>query len=131
MTLPSLSLDIHFTTSPVTVRTDGYSTINPSSARRFMSRPLSKAVSMDDLRNAIRKVESSVDFAMKQDADAIDGESSVGSSSYGDWSDDVLSVIAPLGEGSGGAVQAVKDERTGNCYARKTIVTRSRSVSAV
>jgi hypothetical protein len=39
------------------------------------------------------------------------------------WSDGVLDVVAVLGEGASGAVEAVQDTRTGRRYARKTIVT--------
>jgi serine/threonine protein kinase len=35
----------------------------------------------------------------------------------------VLEVVSVLGEGAGGAVQAVRDTRTGSRYARKTIAT--------
>ena len=41
------------------------------------------------------------------------------------WSDDVLEVMSRLGEGAGGAVYKVKDVRTGDVYARKTIPTRT------
>lgn len=40
------------------------------------------------------------------------------------WSDDVLEEIQRLGEGAGGAVHKVKDKRTGEIMARKTITTR-------
>jgi serine/threonine protein kinase len=39
------------------------------------------------------------------------------------WSDGVLDVVAVLGEGASGAVQAVQDKRTGRRFARKTIIT--------
>ncbi|KAH9984558.1 kinase-like domain-containing protein [Russula vinacea] len=41
----------------------------------------------------------------------------------GVWSDGVLDVVALLGEGASGAVQAVQDKRTGRRFARKTIIT--------
>ncbi|KAH9079535.1 kinase-like protein, partial [Lactarius deliciosus] len=41
-----------------------------------------------------------------------------------EWSDDVLHVIARLGEGASGAVHEVRDGRTGKLMARKTITTR-------
>lgn len=41
------------------------------------------------------------------------------------WSDDVLEVVSRLGEGAGGAVYKVRDKRTGELYARKTIPTRT------
>jgi mitogen-activated protein kinase kinase len=40
------------------------------------------------------------------------------------WSDDVLEELSRLGEGAGGAVHKVKDKRTGEIMARKTITTR-------
>ncbi|KAI0287452.1 kinase-like domain-containing protein [Russula brevipes] len=39
------------------------------------------------------------------------------------WSDGVLDVVAVLGEGASGAVEAVQDKRTGRRFARKTIIT--------
>lgn len=41
------------------------------------------------------------------------------------WSDDAFQVVSRLGEGAGGAVYKVKDKRTGDLYARKTIPTRT------
>jgi mitogen-activated protein kinase kinase len=46
-----------------------------------------------------------------------------GGVSGGMWSDGVLDVVALLGEGASGAVQAVQDKRTGRRFARKTIIT--------
>ncbi|KZV62817.1 Pkinase-domain-containing protein [Peniophora sp. CONT] len=76
-------------------------------------RALSKSVSLDDVRSAIKRFDNS-----------SDEDSSLEGSPHGDWSDDVLDSFARLGEGVGGAVHAVRDKRTGKCYARKTIVTR-------
>ncbi|KAI0036926.1 kinase-like protein [Vararia minispora EC-137] len=53
-----------------------------------------------------------------------DDDSSLEPSPSIEWSDDVLEIVARLGEGAGGAVHAVRDARTGKCYARKSIVTR-------
>ena len=39
------------------------------------------------------------------------------------WSDGVLDIVAVLGEGASGAVEAVQDKRTGRRFARKTIIT--------
>jgi serine/threonine protein kinase len=47
-----------------------------------------------------------------------------GPGTRGAWSDDVLDVVALLGEGASGTVQAVQDKRTGLRFARKTIITR-------
>ena len=51
------------------------------------------------------------------------GDVAVGPGTRGVWSDDVLDVLALLGEGASGAVQAVQDKRTGRRFARKTIIT--------
>jgi len=122
--LPSLTLEIPYSTTPVAKYDDSNNTVYPSVARRFLSRPLSKAVSVDDLRNAIRKMDSRMESTVQQEESTSDGEYSVGPSPTGDWSDDVLAVLSRLGEGASGTVHAVRDERTGKCYARKTIVTR-------
>ncbi|EED81681.1 candidate kinase [Postia placenta Mad-698-R] len=42
---------------------------------------------------------------------------------FDEWSDDYLDVINRLGEGAGGAVDRVRDRRTGRVMARKTITT--------
>jgi mitogen-activated protein kinase kinase len=98
-------------------------TLRPVSTRSMTSRPVSKTVSMDDLRNAIRRIESRPDFSQTSEPPS-DDDSSLESSPQAEWSDDVLLVVARLGEGAGGAVHAVRDFRTDKVYARKTIVTR-------
>lgn len=65
-------------------------------------RALSKSVSLDDVRSAIKRFDNS-----------SDEDSSLEGSPHGDWSDDVLDTFARLGEGVGGAVHAVRDKRTG------------------
>lgn len=40
-----------------------------------------------------------------------------------EWNDDMLEIVARLGEGAGGAVSKVRDKRTGRLMARKTIPT--------
>ena len=42
---------------------------------------------------------------------------------FDQWSDDVLEELTRLGEGAGGAVYKVRDRRTGQVMARKTITT--------
>ncbi|KAH9949547.1 kinase-like protein [Amylocystis lapponica] len=42
---------------------------------------------------------------------------------FDQWSDDLLDELSRLGEGAGGAVYKVKDRRTGNVMARKSITT--------
>ena len=49
------------------------------------------------------------------------------SSQADEWSDEFLQELDRLGEGAGGAVQKVKDKRTGMMMARKTITTREAS----
>lgn len=48
-----------------------------------------------------------------------------------DFSDEVLEELERLGEGAGGAVQKVRDNRSGGVYARKTITTREVAVKHV
>jgi serine/threonine protein kinase len=50
-------------------------------------------------------------------------DAGAGADARGGWSDDVLEVVSVLGEGASGAVQAVRDTRTGRRYARKAIAT--------
>jgi mitogen-activated protein kinase kinase len=51
------------------------------------------------------------------------GDPAVGGGAGPVWSDGVFEVVALLGEGASGAVEAVKDKRTGRRFARKTIIT--------
>jgi mitogen-activated protein kinase kinase len=49
----------------------------------------------------------------------------IGSVGIRSFSDDVLEEISRLGEGAGGAVHKVRDKRSGELFARKTIPTRT------
>jgi hypothetical protein len=121
-------------------------------------RSISKIVSLNDLRQLVRRMEEAPppsaspppDRAppVRKDDDGDDGDDEMlqgngngsgsgsesgngnkdggagaGADARGGWSDDVLEVVSVLGEGASGAVQAVRDTRTGRRYARKTIAT--------
>ena len=72
-------------------------TVRPDQTVSPRPRAPSKKISMDDIRQTVRK--------------------------FDEWSDDYLEDLARLGEGAGGAVYKVKDKRTGLVMARKTITT--------
>ena len=118
-------------------------------------RSISKIVSLNDLRQLVRRMEEAPPpsaspppdraLPVRKDDDGDDGDDEIlgngsgsgsecgngnkdgGGAGAGDarggWSDDVLEVVSVLGEGASGAVQAVRDTRTGRRYARKTIAT--------
>ncbi|KAI0728131.1 kinase [Fomitopsis betulina] len=72
-------------------------TVRPELTISPIPRAPTKKISMDDIRQTVRK--------------------------FDEWSDDYLEDLARLGEGAGGAVYKVKDKRTGFFMARKTITT--------
>ncbi|KAI0267082.1 kinase-like domain-containing protein [Gloeopeniophorella convolvens] len=86
-------------------------------------RSLSKVVSLNDLQQLVRRMEAHP----PSPASSVSSDDALGvvpaSGAAVQWSDDVLEVVAHLGEGASGAVQAVRDRRTGRALARKTIIT--------
>lgn len=72
-------------------------TVKPELTISPVPRAPTKKISMDDIRQTVRK--------------------------FDEWSDDYLEDLARLGEGAGGAVYKVRDKRTGFVMARKTITT--------
>ena len=95
-------------------------------------RSISKIVSLSDLRQLVRRMEAPPPPSPAQTGDVPgngtgnggdDVVAGGGGRDGGVWSDSVLDVVALLGEGASGAVQAVQDKRTGRRFARKTIIT--------
>jgi len=76
---------------------------------------------MDDLRRVISDIGTTRSESVKQQGC---GRGDPVRYPHSDWSDDVLEVLAHLGEGIGGVVHEVRDIRTGMKMARKAIVTR-------
>ncbi|KAI0315692.1 kinase-like protein [Amylostereum chailletii] len=100
---------------PTSSKQNSDETVRPS------PRPISRSVSIADLRQTIRNIDT------PEPVPSISSSSDEGSlerSNTQEWSDDLFVVVRRLGEGAGGAVHAVRDKRTGAMYARKTIVTR-------
>lgn len=62
---------------------------------------------------------------------STDSSNSPSSAHPNDFSDEALEELDRLGEGAGGAVHKVRDKRSGNIYARKTITTREVAVKHV
>lgn len=80
---------------------------------------------MDDLKGLIQGIAKvSIEEKPKDGADGDEAQliGSIGSRTY---NDDVLEEVTRLGEGAGGAVHKVKDKRTGDILACKTIPTRT------
>jgi len=93
-------------------------------------RSMSKIVSLSDLRQLVHRMEAppppspaSLSLRTDQDVPGNGGDVAAGPGAGVVWSDGVLDVVALLGEGASGAVQAVQDKRTGRRLARKTIIT--------
>ncbi|KAH9953870.1 kinase-like domain-containing protein [Lactifluus volemus] len=110
-------------------------------------RSISKIVSMSDLRQLMRRMETrplpspgsagttsvrTNEVPANGNGDSVAaGEGGTGGRAGGGggggsppaWSDGAFDVVAVLGEGASGAVQAVQDKRTGRRFARKTIIT--------
>ncbi|KAI9456304.1 kinase [Russula earlei] len=95
-------------------------------------RSISKIVSLTDLRQLVRRIDaqppspaaSSSAAARNENGSSGDGDGpGAGAGARDSWSDGVLDVVAVLGEGASGAVEAVRDKRTGRRFARKTIIT--------
>jgi serine/threonine protein kinase len=114
-------------------------------------RSISKIVSLNDLRQLVRRMEEappappspvsvlparsdtredalpgngSANTNANAKASTISSGSGSGNGNGGDgWSDGVLKVVDVLGEGASGAVETVEDGRNGRRYARKTIAT--------
>jgi len=93
-------------------------------------RSMSKIVSLSDLRQLVHRMEAppppspaSLSLRTNENVPGNGGDVAAGPGTLGVWSDDVLDVVALLGEGASGAVQAVQDKRTGRRFARKTIIT--------
>jgi hypothetical protein len=93
-------------------------------------RSMSKIVSLSDLRQLVHRMEAppppspaSLSLRTHENVPGNGSDVTAGPGTRGVWSDDVLDVVALLGEGASGAVQAVQDKRTGRRFARKTIIT--------
>ena len=93
-------------------------------------RSMSKIVSLSDLRQLVHRMEAppppspaSLSLRTNENVPGNGGDVAAGPGTRGVWSDEVLDVVALLGEGASGAVQAVQDKRTGRRFARKTIIT--------
>ncbi|KAI0250176.1 kinase-like domain-containing protein [Lactifluus subvellereus] len=101
-------------------------------------RSISKIVSLSDLRQLVRRMgtrplpspgsaATGTGSSSVRTDDALGiGDLAAGGGGGGGppaWSDGVFEVVALLGEGASGAVEAVKDKRTGRRFARKTIIT--------
>jgi mitogen-activated protein kinase kinase len=82
-------------------------------------RSISKIVSLNDLQQLVRRMETHPAPASPSQGNGGGG----GGNEDVTWSDDVLKVIEYLGEGASGAVQTVQDTRTGRRLARKMIIT--------
>ena len=102
----------------------------PGHALPITPRSMSKIVSLSDLRQLVHRMEAppppspaSLSLRTNENIAGNSGDVAVGPGTRGVWSDDVLDVLALLGEGASGAVQAVQDKRTGRRFARKTIIT--------
>ena len=96
------------------------------SALPITPRSMSKIVSLSDLRQLVHRMEappppSPASLSLRTNENSGPGNGGDGARNV--WSDDVLDVVALLGEGASGAVQAVQDKRTGRRFARKTIIT--------
>ena len=109
---PSHAPDEHRTALPITPRS------------------MSKIVSLSDLRQLVHRMEAppppspaSLPQRTNENVPGNGSDVAAGPGTRNVWSDDVLDVVALLGEGASGAVQAVQDKRTGRRYARKTIIT--------
>ncbi|KAI0062900.1 kinase-like protein [Artomyces pyxidatus] len=77
---------------------------------------------MDDLRRTITDIETQTRAATSPPT--YPGEERLDVQPQTEWSDDVFDEVTRLGEGAGGAVHEVRDRRTGQIMARKTITTR-------
>jgi Protein kinase domain len=93
-------------------------------------RSMSKIVSLSDLRQLVHRMEAppppspaSLSLRTNENVPGNGGDVAAGPGTRGVWSDDVLDVVALLGEGASGAVEGVQDKRTGRRFARKTIIT--------
>jgi Protein kinase domain len=100
------------------------------SALPITPRSMSKIVSLSDLRQLVHRIEApappspaSLSLRTNENAAGNGGDVAAGAGTRSVWSDDVLDVVALIGEGASGAVQAVQDKRTGRRFARKTIIT--------
>ncbi|KZV88073.1 kinase-like protein [Exidia glandulosa HHB12029] len=78
-----------------------------------------------DLKDVIQGIARVTIEETKQEGAADDEASLIGSIGSQTYSDDVLEEVNRLGEGAGGAVHTVKDKRTGEILACKTIPTRT------
>ena len=80
-------------------------------------RSISKIVSLNDLHQLVRRMETHAPSPAQGDVSNVNGGDDI------TWSDGVLKVVEHLGEGASGAVETVQDTRTGKRLARKTIIT--------
>ena len=85
-------------------------------AMAITARSISKIVSLDDLQQLVRRMET-------HPPPPPSPSQRDGSGDNGAWSDGVPTLVEHLGEGTSGVVQAVQDTRTGKRLARKTIIT--------
>jgi hypothetical protein len=100
------------------------------SALPITPRSMSRIVSLSDLRQLVHRMEAppppspaSLPLRANENVPENGDDVAAGPGTRGVWSDDMLDVVALLGEGASGAVQAVQDKRTGRRFARKTIIT--------
>ena len=108
----------------------GHASDEHRTALPITPRSMSKIVSLSDLRQLVHRMEAppppspaSLSLRTNENVPGNGGDVAAGPGTRGVWSDDVLDVVALLGEGASGAVQAVQDKRTGRRFARKTIIT--------
>lgn len=80
-------------------------------------RSISKIVSLNDLQQLVRRMETHAPSPAQGDGSCGNGGDDI------TWSDEVLKVVEYLGEGASGAVETVQDTRTGRQLARKTLIT--------
>lgn len=106
----------HTTFSPIPSGGSGKANDEDRTAMPITPRSISKIVSLNDLQQLVRRMETHPAPASPSQGGGVGGEDLT-------WSDDVLKVIEYLGEGASGAVQMVQDTRTGRRLARKMIIT--------
>ena len=85
-------------------------------------RSISKIVSLNDLEQLVRRMETHPPPPPSPSQGGANGGGGM-CGDDGGWSDGVLNDVEYLGEGASGAVQAVQDTRTGRRLARKTVIT--------
>ncbi|KAJ7594017.1 STE/STE7 protein kinase [Mycena floridula] len=114
---------------PLTINTTSTSTddmtIRPTSSTE-MPAASQRPEPLADIRTILNELENRVSSTTSESAGALPEDDVVHQpgSPPTSWSDEVVEEVSRLGEGAGGAVHKVKDKRTGEIMARKTITTR-------